>query len=157
KPSLPLNPLERRETRAAISRYERTGAKPSASAGCSGSQRALRRSSWTRFMQAKEPAGVSRRVGGQLLDRAAERPGHGARHVGQEGGLVAARPGLGLEVARGEIGGVCFEEQPFPWDFLDEIQEVAPAALVADPAGNSDVKIELQVRAQFVAFAGEAV
>src|SRR5262249_55183342 len=139
------------------SRYERSGVAPSASAGRSGSQRALRRRSWTRFIEAEEPAGVSRGVGGELLDRAAERARHGARDVRQERGLLAARLGLGLEVARREIGRVGLEQQPFPRDLLHELQEMAPAALVADPAGDADVEIELEIGAQFVALPGEAV
>src|SRR5678815_815103 len=152
-----MSPDDSLETLAAISRYERTGTAPSARAGRSGSQRALRRRSCTRFMQAEEAAGVSRRVGGELLYGTAERARHGARDVRQEGGLVPARLGLRPEVARRQIGGVGLEDQPVAGDFLDEIQKMAPAALVADPAGDAHVEVELQVGAQFVALAGEAV
>ena len=75
----------------------------------------------------------------------------------QKGGLVAARLGLGLEVAGREIGRVGLQQQPFPRDLLDELQEMTPAAFVADPAGDSDVEIELEIGVQLFLLAGEAV
>jgi hypothetical protein len=63
----------------------------------------------------------------------------------QVGGLVAARAGLGLKVARHQIRRVGLEHEIVRWDHTHERQKMRPAPRIADPAGYADEQLKLQV------------
>ena len=58
--------------------------------------------------------------------RAAEGARHRAQDVRQEGGLVAPRLGLRLEVPRREVGRVGLEQQPVARDLAHQLDQVPP-------------------------------
>src|SRR5262245_32533349 len=91
------------------------------------------------------------------LGFAAERACHGAQDVRQERRLVAPRFRLRLQVARREVGRVGLEQQAIARDLAHQLQQVLAAPLVADPAGDADVEAEVEIGAQLLALAGEAV
>ena len=90
-------------------------------------------------MQRKKLSCIARRLHGDFLGGATERARYRVEDVRQEGWLIAPRLGLRAQVARREIGRVGLEQQPLFRDFLDELEEVLSPALVADPAGDTDV------------------
>src|SRR3954468_20344102 len=149
----------REATRSASSRYVSTTRLPTASAGRSGSLRALRRRRWTRFIVRKreQALGVLGRLARHLLRRPAERPRDGPENVRQKRRLVAPRLGLRSHVARRQVGRVCLEQKPVVRDVAHEPEQVLAAPLVADPSGDADVQAKLQVGVELVLFAGETV
>src|SRR5688572_14191340 len=108
-------------------------------------------------MQAEKADRVAGGLRGDFLDRPAERARYGARDVRHEGRLVAARLGLRLEVPGGGVGRVGLRDEALARDVAHQLQQVAAAALVADPAGDADVEVELDVRVQLVLFTSEAM
>src|SRR3954465_14917258 len=123
-PCLFIKEKLREATRSASSRYVSTTRLPTASAGRSGSLRALRRRRWTRFIVRKreQALGVLGRLVRHFLRRPPQRPGDGPENVRQERRLVAARLGLRSHVARGQVRRVCLEQKPVAGDVAHETQ-----------------------------------
>ena len=60
-------------------------------------------------------------------------------------------------MARQQVGAVGFQHQPVGGNLADQLAQVVAAALVADPAGQADMQVEVQVAIERRALAGEAV
>src|SRR5688572_5453918 len=108
-------------------------------------------------MQAKERLGVARCLGSDFLGGTAEGARDGFQDMREEGGLVAPRLRLRLEISRREVGRVGLQQQPLARDLAHQLEQVRAAALVADPAGDADVQAEVEISLQLLALAGEAV
>src|SRR6185436_184431 len=100
---------------------------------------------------------VARGVGSDFVGRAVERAGNRTQDVRQESGLVAPRARLRTQVSRREVGRIGLDQQAVARNLAHELQQVPAAPLVADPAGNPYIEPEVQVRAQLVLLAGEAM
>src|SRR5919108_1851715 len=108
-------------------------------------------------MNAEKAARVFRRERADLVCRPTKRARERLHDVREKRRLVAPRFRLRLHVARREVRRIGFDEQPLALDFAHELEEVPPAALVADPAGDADVEAEIEVSTKFLAAAGKAV
>ena len=71
--------------------------------------------------------------------------------------FVAARSRFGSQIARQQVRTVGLEQQPLGRHLWHEGSEVCAAALIGDPAGDTDRETELQVALQLLLRAGEAV
>jgi hypothetical protein len=71
--------------------------------------------------------------------------------------LIPARLGLGGQVARQQVRPIRLEQQPICWYFTHEGQQVSAATLVANPPGDADREVHLQVRRELVLRARKAV
>jgi len=71
--------------------------------------------------------------------------------------LVAAMRGLWLHRARQQVGRIGFDHQTFGRDVFDKFAQMQSAALIAEPTGDPDVPVLVEVVEQFLAGAGEAV
>src|SRR5476649_496509 len=80
-----------------------------------------------------------------------------AQHFWQVGRFIAAVFRLGSQRARQQVGRVAFQHQTATWDFPDQRVQMRPTALVADPAGDADMQVEVEVAEQRRLFAGEAM
>ena len=94
---------------------------------------------------------------GQRGDALTARLRHDFRDVGQERGLVAAFFRARPERAWRQKGGVGFDEKPTRGDLPDDREKVLTAALVTDPAGDSNEQTTLEVRVKLRSFAREAM
>src|SRR5690606_29499133 len=97
--------------------------------------------------------GVGRRHRGLLATVAREF----LHDVRQEHRLVAPVPGHRLERARQQVGRIGLHHQPPGRDVADERAQVPAAALVAQPARDSDVPVAVDAVEELGAAAGEAV
>src|SRR5690554_1097431 len=75
----------------------------------------------------------------------------------QERGLVAAIPRRRFEIARQQIRRVGLEQHAVERHLGERIAERVPAPLVAEPAGDADIKPEVEIAAELDPAAGEAV
>ena len=107
--------------------------------------------------QADERRRRRRRGGGGGLHRLAAVAGQLGDDVRQERRLVAAVLGHRLQGARQQVGGVGLHHQPVRRDVLHQLAQVRAAALVAQPAGDADMPVPVEVVEQLLAGAGEAV
>jgi hypothetical protein len=71
--------------------------------------------------------------------------------------LVAPVRGLRFYRARQQIGGIGFDHQSIRRSVLHQLVQMGAAAFVAEPAGDADVPVPVQIVEQFLAGAGEAV
>jgi len=62
-----------------------------------------------------------------------------------------------MQIARQQIGRIGFDHQPVGGNQLDELAQVQPATLVADPACDADMEPAIKIRDELVALASEAV
>src|ERR1051325_6036760 len=106
---------------------------------------------------AEQALGVACRFGGDLLGGSANGARYGSEDVRQEGRLVAPRLRWRMQVARREVGRIRLEQQPIGGNVAHEREQMATAALVADPAGDADVEAELEIGVQLLLLAGEAM
>ncbi len=86
--------------------------------------------------------------------------GEGVEDVGEERGLVAVGFWLGqvgTEVFGKEVGGVGFDHEFIQGDGFDGLAEVVTSAGVAEPAGDADVAVLVEVVEGLLGGAGEAV
>jgi hypothetical protein len=77
--------------------------------------------------------------------------------VGKVHRLVAAVRGHRLDVARQQVGRIGFQQQTLGGNVPDQVAQMRAAPLVAEPAGDADVEIALEVVAQFFFVAGKAM
>src|SRR2546425_13166840 len=128
-----------------------------ASAGRSGSRRALCSRRWIRFIDGEKRTRIPRGLGSHFCHGTADRAGNSLRDVRQKSRLVALTSGLGPEIARREVRRVGLEKQPVAGDLAQQLEQVPAAPLIADPAGDADVEAEVEVGLQFLFAAGKAV
>src|SRR5690606_12929420 len=76
---------------------------------------------------------------------------------GEEGRLVLAALRFGAQGARQQVGRVGFEHQPSLGNLSYQRLQVSASAFVADPAGDADVQVEIQVGIERALLASEAV
>src|SRR5690606_2936484 len=82
---------------------------------------------------------------------------HFAHDLGKKGRLVLAALRFGAQGARQQVGRVGFEHQQPLGNLAHQRLQVSASAFVADPAGDADVQVEIQVGIECALVAGEAV
>ena len=78
-------------------------------------------------------------------------------HVRQIHRLVAAALRFRLQIARQQIGRVGFDQQPVGGNVPHHLTQMQAAALIADPARDADMQIQIEIGARFVDARGEAM
>src|SRR5690349_1544913 len=62
-----------------------------------------------------------------------------------------------MQTPRREVGRIGLEQQPVARDVAHELEQVRATPLVADPAGDADMKTEVQVAMKLGLLAGKAM
>jgi len=65
--------------------------------------------------------------------------------------------GRRLDRARQQVGRIGFDHQPIRRNVFHEFAQMQAAAFVADPAGDADIQIAVEIIEQFLALAGETM
>src|SRR5690606_34295609 len=108
-------------------------------------------------LQPEQPLRVRGARGREYLRLDTEQRRGAPRDMRQERGLVAAIPRRRFEIARQQIRRVGLEQHAVERHLGERIAERVPAPLVAEPAGDADIKPEVEIAAELDPAAGEAV
>ena len=87
-------------------------------------------------------------VFGQVLLAFATVHGHFTQYVGQVGRFVATIFRFGPQGAGQQVRRITFEHQATARDITYQRVQVGTAAFVADPAGNADMQVKVEVAEQ---------
>lgn len=72
-------------------------------------------------------------------------------------GFITPALRFGFQIARQEVGRVGFDDQPVRWNLSHGVAQVQAASFIADPAGDADVQIEIQIGTDLIAARREAM
>src|SRR5690348_1633682 len=111
----------------------------------------------SRLRNLEKPPRIRIRKLGSHFNALAACRSHRCANVGQIHRLVTPMRRLRMQIARQQIRRIGLDHQPIVRNQLREVAQMLPAAFVANPTRDTDIKPTLDIGDELVALAGEAM